>query len=49
MKLIARRVLLGAIVAALMFPAASCIIRERDHYYQHYDRDDDGRDYRYRR
>jgi hypothetical protein len=50
MKLIARRVLLGAILAALMFPAASCIIRERDHYYrEHYDRDDDGRNYRYRR
>ena len=50
MKIKARRVLLGAILAALMFPAASCVIRDRDHYYRDYHYHDyDGRYYRYRR
>ena len=54
MKIIARRVLLGAILAALMFPTASCVVYERDHfnqdhYYRNYDRDYDTRSYRYRR
>ncbi len=50
MTLIARRVMLGAILAALMFPAASCVIRERDPYYrEHFDQDYDGRNYHYRR
>jgi len=54
MKITARRVLLGAILAALMFPTASCVVYERDHFYQdhyyrNYDRDYDTRNYRYRR
>jgi hypothetical protein len=50
MKIRARRMLLGAILAALMFPAASCVIRDRDHYYgDRYSRDYDGRNYDYDR
>jgi hypothetical protein len=56
MKLRVRRVLLGAVLAALMFPAAGCVIRDRDpyyyrgHYYRdYYYRDYDGRHYRYYR
>jgi len=54
MKITARRVLLGAILAALMFSTASCVVYERDHFYRdnysrNYDRDYDGRYYRYPR
>jgi hypothetical protein len=28
-----KRVLMGAMLAALVFPLAGCIIRDRDHYY----------------
>ena len=44
------RVLLGAMLAALMFPLVGCVIRDRDHYYRdHYRYDYDEHHYYHRR